>query len=58
MLQMAAADTSTAYYKHIFPQMQQKNASSFLIIMSKNDPLAKWIIIAKAYSSIRDVVGK
>jgi hypothetical protein len=38
MLQMAAADTSTADYKHIFPQMQQNDASNLLIIMSKNDP--------------------
>jgi hypothetical protein len=52
MLQMAATDTSTAYSKHTFPQMQQNNAANFLIIMSKNDPFeAKWTIIAKAYSS-------
>jgi hypothetical protein len=39
--------------------VQQKDVSSFLTTIWKNDPFkAKWTIIAKAYSSIRDVVGK
>jgi hypothetical protein len=59
MLQMAIADTSTAYYKPIILRLQQKNPLTFLTIMWKNNPFkAKSTIITKAYSSIRDLVGK
>lgn len=43
----------------MFPKLQQKDASTFLTAIWKKDPFkAKWTIIAKAYSIIRDAVGK
>jgi hypothetical protein len=48
-----------AFYKPIFPKLQQRNAPYLLATMRKSDPLkAKRPIIPKAYSSIRDAVGK
>ncbi|QDS68478.1 hypothetical protein FKW77_010845 [Venturia effusa] len=48
-----------SYYSTIFTSFQQKDISGFLTRMWSNDPFqAKWSIIAKAYSVIRDMVGK
>jgi hypothetical protein len=48
-----------AYYATIFTTFQQKNISGFLTRMWQEDPFkAKWAIVAKAYSIIRDKVGK
>jgi hypothetical protein len=42
----------------MFRKLQQKDASVFLTTLWKNEPFkAKWTIIAKAYSRIRDAVG-
>jgi hypothetical protein len=48
-----------AFYNVIFCQWQQKEASPCLTRMWHEDPFhAKWAIVAKAYSVIRDQVGK
>ena len=48
-----------AYYAPIFVTFQQKDISGFLTRMWQADPFhAKWTIAAKAYSVIRDKVGK
>jgi hypothetical protein len=48
-----------AYYSPIFATYQQKDISGFLTGMWQADPFhAKWTIAAKAYSVIRDKVGK
>lgn len=53
------ADPTLAYYSKIFTRMQQKNTSGLLKIMWDQDPFkAKWSIIARAYTNIRDQVGK
>jgi hypothetical protein len=47
------------FYAVIFAQWQQKEISGFLTRMWQDDPFkAKWTIVAKAYSIIRDQVGK
>ncbi len=49
----------TGYYSAIFASLQQKDISGFLTYMWQNDPFkAKWSILAKAYSVIRDEQGK
>ena len=49
----------SAYYSPIFAGLQQKEISGFLTQLWSEDPLkAKWSILAKAYSVIRDVKGK
>lgn len=52
--------TSTAaFYSPIFKNYQQKDISGLLTILWQSDPFkAKWSIMAKAYSLIRDRVGK
>ena len=53
------AKTSLAYYSTIFSSLQQKEISGFLTYMWQADPFkAKWSILAKAYSLIRDSQGK
>lgn len=48
-----------SYYSTIFASFQQKDISGFLTRMWSSDLFqAKWTIIAKAYSVIRDMVGK
>ncbi|KAL9138329.1 MAG: hypothetical protein Q9175_000472 [Cornicularia normoerica] len=48
-----------SYYSTIFLSFQQKQISSFLTILWQNDPFkAKWSILAKSYSVIRDSQGK
>jgi hypothetical protein len=48
-----------AYYAPAFAKYQQKNISGFLNKLWAGDFVkAKWAILAKAYSSIRDRVGK
>lgn len=48
-----------SYYSPIFTSFQQKDISGFLTRMWSDDFFhAKWTIIAKAYSVIRDMVGK
>ena len=47
------------YYSTIFLSFQQKEISGFLTILWQNDPFkAKWSILAKSYSLIRDSQGK
>jgi hypothetical protein len=51
--------TYLAFYSPIFKTLQQKNASSYLTTLWEEDPFkAKWCILARAYSAIRDQVGK
>ncbi|KAF2433000.1 hypothetical protein EJ08DRAFT_608333 [Tothia fuscella] len=46
-------------YATIFFSYQQKEISGYLTLMWKEDPFkAKWTLVAKAYSIIRDQVGK
>jgi hypothetical protein len=48
-----------AFYSRLFPNMPQKDASTYLTQFWKLDPFkAKWTIVARAYSKIRDEVGK
>ncbi|KAK4971160.1 hypothetical protein LTR66_011495 [Elasticomyces elasticus] len=48
-----------AYYAPIFTSYQQKDISGFLTVMWQTDlSQAKWSILAKAYSMIRDSQGK
>ncbi|KAL9123254.1 MAG: hypothetical protein Q9187_000199 [Circinaria calcarea] len=48
-----------SYYAPIFTTLQQKDKSGFLTYLWSADPFkAKWTILAKAYSVIRDKVGK
>ncbi|KAL3420173.1 hypothetical protein PVAG01_08672 [Phlyctema vagabunda] len=47
------------YYAKIFIYFQQKVTSIYLTVLWRRDPFkSKWTIVAKAYSSIRDLVGK
>ncbi|KAH8802871.1 mating-type protein MAT alpha 1-domain-containing protein [Xylogone sp. PMI_703] len=47
------------WYSKIFGTAQQKESSVFLTAMWQKDPFkAKWGIVAKAYSGIRDHLGK
>jgi len=48
-----------SYYKAIFQARQQKDISGYLNQLWNADPYrAKWTIIAKAYSIIRDTIGR
>nr|QEL51143.1 mating type protein MAT1-1-1 [Letharia aff. columbiana 'rugosa'] len=48
-----------SYYSTMFLSFQQKEISGFLTILWQNDPFkAKWSILAKSYSVIRDSQGK
>ncbi len=48
-----------SYYKAMFPARQQKDISGYLNQLWNGDPYrAKWIIVAKAYSVIRDTIGR
>ncbi|KAI9669142.1 MAG: hypothetical protein M1831_000734 [Alyxoria varia] len=48
-----------SYYAPIFDQYQQKEVSGFLRVMWKEDPFkARWALLAKAYSVIRDFQGR
>ena len=50
---------AAGYYSPIFTNLQQKDKSGFLTYLWSTDPFkAKWTILAKAYSVIRDKVGK
>jgi hypothetical protein len=43
------------YYAKMFPEIPQKSKSGFLRVLWENDPFkAKWALLAKAYSSVRD----
>ncbi|MCJ1245825.1 hypothetical protein MMC30_003029 [Trapelia coarctata] len=47
------------YYSKMFPGLQQKEISVLLTLVWRNDNAkAKWSILAKAYSIIRDATGK
>ncbi|RFU34446.1 hypothetical protein B7463_g1887, partial [Scytalidium lignicola] len=47
------------WYSKIFGTSQQKESSIFLTAMWQKDPFkAKWSIVARAYSGIRDHLGK
>jgi hypothetical protein len=51
--------TFKAFYARIFAHLQQKDTSGHLTKLWHEDPFkAKWTIVAKAYSRIRDLVGK
>ncbi|KAI9873489.1 MAG: hypothetical protein M1830_000346 [Pleopsidium flavum] len=48
-----------SYYSPMFTSLQQKDISGFLTYLWQADPFkAKWSILAKAYSIIRDTKGK
>ncbi|KAI9670776.1 MAG: hypothetical protein M1817_003887 [Caeruleum heppii] len=48
-----------SFYSTIFSSLQQKDISGFLTFLWQSDPFkAKWTILAKAYSVIRDIRGK
>ena len=52
-------DRNAGYYASLFPSLQQKDRSGFLTYLWQTDPFkAKWAILAKAYSIIRDTIGK
>ena len=54
-----SADSVSGYYSTLFTHLQQKDISGFLVYMWQSDPFkAKWAILAKAYSVIRDQEGK
>ena len=56
---MAHFNTVPGYYSTIFLSFQQKEISGFLTVLWQNDPFkAKWSILAKSYSLIRDSQGK
>ena len=56
---MACLLTFTAYYAPIFAEFPQKAISGFITSLWQTDPFkAKWSIIAKAYSEIRDSEGR
>lgn len=56
---MAFFNEVPGYYSTIFLSFQQKEISGFLTILWQNDPFkAKWSILAKSYSLIRDSQGK
>lgn len=56
---MILAESNVGYYATAFPKYQQKNISGFLTMIWQSDPFkAKWSILAKAYSVIRDHQGK
>ena len=47
------------FYSRIFASLQQKDTSGHLTKLWQQDPFkAKWSIVARGYSSIRDHVGK
>ena len=51
--------TTLGYYSPMFTSLQQKDISSILTHLWHKDPFqAKWTILAKAYSIIRDNKGK
>ena len=57
--QSSYADTKAGYYSSIFSALQQKEISGLMKHMWEADPFkAKWAILAKAYSMIRDEQGK
>ncbi|MCJ1435701.1 hypothetical protein MMC27_005076 [Xylographa pallens] len=48
-----------SHYSQLFTGMQQKDISTNVTDLWKHDPFkAKWSILAKAYSVIRDAIGK
>ena len=56
---MAINNKAPGYYSTIFVSFQQKEISGFLTILWQNDPFkAKWSILAKSYSLIRNSQGK
>ena len=56
---IAISNMISGYYSTIFLSFQQKDISGFLTILWQNDPFkAKWSILAKSYSLIRDNQGK
>ena len=53
------SDPDIGFYAPAFPKYQQKDISGFLTTIWQSDPFkAKWSILAKAYSVIRDSQGK
>ncbi|KAG9230089.1 mating-type protein ALPHA1/MAT-1/A-1, partial [Amylocarpus encephaloides] len=47
------------FYSRMFTSSQQKHLSSHIKLLWDNDPFhAKWSILARAYTGIRDCVGK
>ena len=50
---------SAGFYAVLFEEFQQKVISTYIVTLWDNDPFkAKWALVAKAYSVIRDEVGK
>jgi len=53
------ANSWLGFYARIFTTLQQKDTSGHLTKLWQQDPFkAKWTIVARGYSSIRDHVGK
>ncbi|KAL9600618.1 MAG: hypothetical protein Q9219_003051 [cf. Caloplaca sp. 3 TL-2023] len=47
------------YYSVLFEELEQKVISTYIVFLWEHDPCkAKWALAAKAYSVIRDQVGK
>ncbi|KAL8708265.1 MAG: hypothetical protein Q9220_006842 [cf. Caloplaca sp. 1 TL-2023] len=47
------------FYSVLFHEFQQKVISTYIVFLWEQDPFkAKWTLVAKAYSMIRDQVGK
>ncbi len=56
---MVVFNKALGYYSTMFLSFQQKEISGFLTVLWQNDPFkAKWSILAKSYSLIRDSQGK
>lgn len=56
---MIIFNKALGYYSIIFLRFQQKEISGFLTVLWQNDPFkAKWSILAKSYSLIRNSQGK
>jgi hypothetical protein len=56
---MTHSDLVTAFYAVMFKEHQQKTISTFLNKLWQEDPFkAKWAIIAKAYTMIRDKMAR
>ena len=54
-----AANSDPGYYSPMFSNFQQKQISGFVTSMWHVDPFkAKWSIVAKSYSMVRDIKGK
>ena len=55
LVKLATNVVSTGFYSAMFPDLSQKVKSGLLRLLWNSDPFkAKWAILAKAYSTVRD----